>query len=346
MARRVRGQLIDGLLEHLPEASIGIDRSGRIRFANRSACRLLEVDGETVVEQELWEVLPVTDFSRFLGQLAKSGSHQPVEQIFAFPGQVCAVQVVPVDSEDGRLQGWVVYLRDMSAVQHLEKGLEQFLVDVNRELKLPLTAIKGYVETLLEGAYQSPEVTKKFLQIINEETNRLARIIVSMEEASSPSKPSEPVRRVSVGEMLREIVALFGPRAAQRNIQIRLELPNFVPELPVRPDSLRKAIVNLVDNAVKSCGLNQQGHIDLRLELRREATLIHVCDDGVGIDPIHHQKIFEKFYRVTDGPLAELGGTGLGLAVAKEAVEAHAGHLTVQSAPGRGCQFLVQLPVS
>jgi two-component system, OmpR family, phosphate regulon sensor histidine kinase PhoR len=346
LARRVRGQLIDGLLEHLPEASLGIDRSGRIRFLNRAAGSLLEVDSEAVLDQEVWEALPVTEFSRYLGQLVKSGANTRREQIFGFSeGHVCAVQVVPVDSDDGRLQGWVLYLRDMTAVQKIEKGLEQFLTDINRELKLPLTSIKGYVETLLEGAYQSPEVTKRFLQIINEETNRLARLVISLEEASTPKAAQEPLWETSLTDMLKEVAAVFGASAAEKGIDLIVELPGFVPKFPLRAGTLRKALTNLVDNALKSCGLHESGQVKIELELRRDCTLIHIKDNGVGIAPEFHSQIFEKFFRVKTGPLAELGGTGLGLAVAREAVQDNQGTLTLQSDINQGAVFTITLPV-
>jgi two-component system phosphate regulon sensor histidine kinase PhoR len=348
LARRVRGQLIDGLLEHLPEASLGLDRSGRIRFLNRAAGSLLEVDSEVVLDQEVWEALPVTEFSRYLGQLVKSGANTRREQIFGFSeGHVCAVQVVPVDSDDGRLQGWVLYLRDMTAVQKIEKGLEQFLTDINRELKLPLTSIKGYVETLLEGAYQSPEVTKRFLQIINEETNRLARLVISLEEASAPKAAQEQLWETSLTDMLKEVAAVFGASAAEKGIDLAVDLPGFVPKFPLRAGALRKALTNLVDNALKSCALKEsgKGEVTIQLELRRDCTLIHIKDNGVGIAPEFHTQVFEKFFRVKTGPLAELGGTGLGLAVAQEAVRDNQGTLTLQSNIDQGAVFTISLPV-
>ena len=346
MARRVRGQLLEALLDGLPEACLGIDRSGRVRFLNRSARELLELDRDLdVIDQEVWNALPRSDFSRLLGSAVKAVQSQLLEQVQAFPGgRVCLVQIIPVDSEDGRLQGWTVYLRDMSAVKKLEQGLEQFLVDINQQLKLPLTAIKGYVETLLEGAYQSPEVTRRFLQVINEETNRLTRLVVSLEEASAPSAPKSALVAIDLVSLLRELVTLFSQVAAEKKVALQVDVPGHLAPVRVRPQDFRKALINLLDNAVKCTGLKGGGTVTMAVIARRSAIEIQVADTGVGIAAEELERIFEKFYRVKQGLAAELGGTGLGLSVVREVVHDLGGKVGVTSSVGEGSTFTVTLP--
>ena len=345
MARRVRGQLLEALLDGLPEACLGVDRSGRLRFLNHAARELLEVGDVDLIDQEVWNALPRSDFSKLLGTAVKAVQSQTLEQVQAFPGErVCLVQIVPVDSEDGRLQGWVVYLRDMSAVQKLEQGLEQFLVDVNQQLKLPLTSIKGYVETLLEGAYQSPEVTRRFLQVINEETNRLARLILSLEEATSPKAPKSATVPTDLSLLLREVVSVFSQVAAEKKVDLVLEVPGNLAPLSLRPADFRKALVNLLDNAIKCTGLKGSGRVTIGVTARRHSTDIQISDTGVGIPPDELEKIFEKFYRVQHGPTAELGGTGLGLSVVREVVGDLGGKVSATSEVGVGSTFIVSIP--
>lgn len=346
MARRVRGQLLEALLDGLPEACLGVDRSGRIRFLNASARELLELDADLdVIDLEVWNALPRSDFSKLLGGAVKAVQTQPTEQVQAFPGErVCLVQILPVDSEDGRLQGWAVYLRDMSAVKKLEQGLEQFLVDVNQQLKLPLTSIKGYVETLLEGAYQSPEVTRRFLQVINEETNRLTRLVVSMEEAAAPKPVKAAPVPTDLISLLREVITLFSRVAAEKGVHLSADVPSQMAQVRVRPQDFRKAIVNLLDNAVKCTGLKGGGSVTVTLTARRQSVEIQVVDTGVGIAPDELDKVFEKFYRVQQGPAAELGGTGLGLSVVREVLQDLGGKVSVTSEVGAGATFLLSLP--
>ena len=191
MARRVRGQLLDALLESVPEACLGVDRSGRVRFVNQRALALLGgISSVDWVDQPIWELIEVSDFLKLLVQTVKSSHDQPQEQVVVLPPQsLYLAQISPVHNEENRLQGWVAYLRDMTPVQQIEKGIDDVLRDIHQQLRTPLTTIKGYVETLLEGAYQSPEVTRRFLQVINEESNRLARLIVSLEQATNPTPP-------------------------------------------------------------------------------------------------------------------------------------------------------------
>jgi two-component system, OmpR family, phosphate regulon sensor histidine kinase PhoR len=348
LARRVRGQLLDALLESVPEACLGVDRSGRVRFVNQRALAMLGAPADADwIDQSIWDVLPVSDFLKMLGQTVKSSVDTAVEQVVVIPPQsLYLAQLSPVHNEENRLQGWVAYLRDMTPVQQIEKGLDEFLRDVNQQLRTPLTAIKGYVETLLEGAYQSPEVTKRFLQVINEETNRLTRIVLSLEEAANPSQaPAHPVAADLV-PLLRRAATMFEAVAREKNLSLVCDLPERLPPVEVREDEIHKVLVNLLDNAVKCTGLKGTGKVTLKAEARRSGVEIHVIDTGVGIPADELEKIFERFYRVQTGPAAELGGTGLGLAVSQQVVQEHKGTLEVKSQPGEGAAFTVRLPFS
>ncbi|MBX3168545.1 MAG: PAS domain-containing protein [Candidatus Eremiobacteraeota bacterium] len=346
MARRVRGQLLDALLESLPDACLGVDRSGRIRFVNHKALQLLAPNPQAEwVDQSIWDVLPTSDFLKLLGQTVKSSVDTAVEQVVLIPPQsLCLCQLSPVHNEENRLQGWVAYLRDMTPVQQIEKGLDDLLRDVNQQLRTPITAIKGYVETLLEGAYQSPEVTRRFLQVINEETNRVTRLVLSLEEAANPNaKPADPTQ-LDLTPMLRRAATMFEGVAREKNLLLVCDLPERLPAVEVREDEIHKVVVNLLDNAVKCTGLKGHGQVKLQAEARRAGLEIHVSDTGVGIAEHELPKIFEKFYRVQDGPAAELGGTGLGLAVSKQITEEHGGQLEVRSQVTQGSTFTIRLP--
>jgi len=346
LARRVRGQLLDALLESLPDACLGVDRSGRVRFVNHKALKLLAPSPQAEwVDQTIWDVLPTSDFLKLLGQTVKSSVDTAVEQVVLIPPQfLCLCQLSPVHNEENRLQGWVAYLRDMTPVQTIEKGLDDLLRDVNRQLRTPLTAIKGYVETLLEGAYQSPEVTRRFLQVINEETNRVTRLVLSLEEAANPNaKPAEPIQ-VDLVPLLRRAATMFEGVAREKNLALVCELPERLPPVDIREDEIHKVIVNLLDNAIKCTGLRGFGQVKVEAEARRTGLEIHVSDTGVGIAAHELTKIFERFYRVQEGPAAELGGTGLGLAVSRQIVEEHHGQLEVRSEVGQGSTFTVRLP--
>lgn len=317
-----------------------------MRFINHRALHLLGgTSAAEWIDQTVWDVIPVSDFLKLLGQAIKSSQESLLEQVVLLPPQSLFVaQLSPVHSEDGRLQGWVAFLRDMAPVQQIEQNLDELLRDVNQQLRTPLTAIKGFVETLLEGAYQNPEVTRRFLQVINEETNRLARIVVSLEEASSPQAAPETPQEADLAPLLRRAATMFEGIAREKNLQLICDLPDRLPEVAIRPDEIHKAVVNLLDNAIKCTGLKGHGKVTLEAEARRTGLEIRVVDTGVGVPEAEQEKIFERFYRVESGPAAELGGTGLGLAVARKVAEEHHGVLELKSVPGQGSTFTLRLP--
>lgn len=346
MARRVRGQLLDALLESLPEPCLGLDRSGRVRFVNQRALSALGAPADADwIDQAVWDVLPSSDFVKLLGQVVKSSAETASESVVVVPPQsLYLAQVTPVLNDEARLQGWVTFLRDMASVQQIERNLDDFLRDVNQQLRTPLTAIKGYVETLLEGAYQSPEVTKRFLQVINDETNRLTRLVLSLEEAAEPDGAPEQRSALDLTSLLRRAATMFEGVAREKNLQLVCEIPDKLPAVDVREDEIHKVLVNLLDNALKCTGLLGHGKVTLRAEVRRVGLEVQVVDTGVGIPAADLERIFERFQRVSSGPAAELGGTGLGLAVSRQIAEEHGGVLEVKSSEGRGATFTLRLP--
>lgn len=264
-----------------------------------------------------------------------------------FPGdRVYAVHLEPVRTDRGRNLGAIAILRDMAGVQQIEQSLDQVLADVTRRISVPLTSIKGFVETLLEGPWQDPEITRRFLQIINEETNRLVRLVMSLEESAHAGE-ERPLRRerARLEPLVEAAAAMFAEVAGQKNVEIEVDLEPDLPWVEIDADRLRRALVNLVDNAVKYTGLKGRGHVRLRAARRKGEVEVAVTDDGVGIPPQERERIFERFYRVAEGPAAGLGGTGLGLSVAREIVDAHGGRIEVDSRPDQGSTFTIHLPV-
>ena len=282
-----------------------------------------------------------------LGNVVKSSTDTMREQFVLLPpDRAYLAQVVPVKSADDRLQGWCALLRDQTAVKKIEQGLDQLFADVHQQIKLPLAAIKGYVETLLEGAYMNQDVTKRFLQVINEETNRLVRILLSLETAKPGAALETPRESVDLVELLKQCAGMFSQRATEKGIELVCELPAWMPPLQLQGEDFRGAIVNLLDNAIKCTALKGEGRVTLRASMRKNQMVeVQVEDTGVGIAPDEKEKIFERFYRVQSGPAAELGGTGLGLSVARETVERHGGTLEATSRPGHGACFTILMPI-
>ena len=352
MPKKIVGILTEHLVENIDEACLGIDRDGRIHFINRAACRLFEVNVEQVTGQKIWDALQMNDFTRAFVRFVKSGEGGGREQMIVMPDQrALHAQFQSVRPGEGRVVGAVAVLRDVTSVMRIENDVVTLVARISEEVKVPLTSIKGYVETLLEGAYTEPAVLRRFLQIINDETNRLARLLVGLMEAGGSRTPAEaPLGVVALGPLVRDVASNLSPLAQQKGLVLEIDISGAVPPVRANEALLRQAVTNLLDNAIKFCGVRTQdegseaGWVRVLARTSPEGVRLEVSDNGIGIPESEQERIFERFYRVTAGPAGQLGGTGLGLSIARENITGCGGRLEVHSTPGHGAAFIVTLP--
>ncbi|MFA5112568.1 MAG: ATP-binding protein, partial [Desulfobaccales bacterium] len=230
-------------------------------------------------------------------------------------------------------------------LRRLEQARRDFVANVSHELKTPITSIKGFVETLLDGAIQEPDNAVNFLNIIARHADRLNAIIDDLlslsriEQDSDRGKIALAVSQVS--EVLRKAVQVCRERAAAKDIAIDLTCPADL-TAEINAPLLEQAVVNLIDNAVKYSPAARPVQVEARVEPGE--VVILVKDQGPGIAPEHLARLFERFYRVDPGRSRKVGGTGLGLAIVKHIAQAHGGYVTLQSAPGKGSTFFIHLP--
>jgi two-component system phosphate regulon sensor histidine kinase PhoR len=241
--------------------------------------------------------------------------------------------------------GILIVLNDVTRLKTLENIRKDFVANVSHELKTPITAIKGFLETLKEGAIDDPENARRFLDIILKHTDRLASIIEDLLSLSRIEREEEhgeiKLEKRPVREIIDAAVKTCAAKAELRDIVLKTEAP---PELTVNcnPLLLEQALVNLIDNAVKYSEKGQP----VKIEARREDgnVSISVIDQGCGIPRDHQTRIFERFYRVDKARSRMVGGTGLGLSIVKHIVNAHGGVVWVKSAPNKGSAFTFVLP--
>ncbi|MFM8414548.1 MAG: sensor histidine kinase, partial [Planctomycetota bacterium] len=213
------------------------------------------------------------------------------------------------------------------------------------ELKTPVASIKGFVETLLDGAVEDPVDSRRFLEIVGRQADRLASIIEDLLALSrieqSEGAGNLPMEPTPIASVFSAVAADLGPRAAERAIRLEVVCPEDL-EIEGNPPLLEQAVINLVDNAIKYS--EPGGTVRLTAERADGAIVIRVADDGVGIEAEHLPRLFERFYRVDKARSRKLGGTGLGLSIVKHIVQAHGGGIDVESTPGRGSTFTIRLP--
>ena len=234
---------------------------------------------------------------------------------------------------------------DVTQLRRLEDMRRDFVANVSHEIKTPLTAIKGFVETLRLGEVDKPEESERFLGIIQKHVDRLSFIVEDLLSLSRIEQEDErkaiQIEKGKILDVLKSAVQICRSKAEDKKIEIK---HTCEAHLTSSFDSslLEQAVVNLLDNAIKYSEPNSTIHLKANLE-NSEMKII-VEDRGIGIAKKHLPRLFERFYRVDKARSRNLGGTGLGLAIVKHIAQAHGGNVTVESTLGEGSVFTIHLP--
>jgi len=331
------------LFDSMVEGLLLLDPAGRIQLANRAFAALFGVTGElggkTLMEglrlHELNELVQSLDTQKqVLGYEFRLS--RPVERSLEVNGAAV------LNSAGDRL-GTILVFHDLTRIRQLERARQEFVANVSHELRTPLSLIKGYVETLLDGARDNPEVASKFLQTIDRNAERLRLLIedlLTISELES-GRVKLDLGAVHLAPVAEKVIADFKARADMKKVG----LANRCGELVVRADAgrLEQILCNLVDNAIKYGRVEGSVAVDAQ---RAEGGMveIRVQDDGPGIPADALERVFERFYRLDKARSREQGGTGLGLAIVKHLVQNHGGRAWATSEPGSGACFHFTLP--
>jgi two-component system phosphate regulon sensor histidine kinase PhoR len=342
-----QGTQQEAVLGSMIEGVLAIDGRQRIVGINRAAAELLGLDLDHVVRRSLQEVVRNPDLRRFA--LRAIDCREPVEDDLVLHGardrtiRLRGTALRDVSGEGGA----VIVLNDVTDVQRLENVRRDFVANVSHELKTPIASIKGFVETLLDGAADNPTDAKRFLQIVAKQADRLAAIIEDLLALSrieqSEGADDLPVEPAAIGGVLAAAAADCEPRAVERSITLDTQCdPVLVAE--VNAPLLEQAVINLVDNAIKYSDAGRT--IWMEAAAAGNELVIRIRDEGCGIAAEHLPRLFERFYRVDRARSRKLGGTGLGLSIVKHIVQAHRGTISVESELGVGSTFTIRLPLA
>jgi len=253
-----------------------------------------------------------------------------------------AIRVTPLG---GDLPGSAAVFHDVTELRHLEKVRKDFVANVSHELRTPITAIRGYAETLQSGALADPQVSAKMVDIIHRQSERLSELVEDLLELSRLESREVKLTLQDVPLAVAAARAAEAVRHKAQGKRISLEL-NVPPDLMARGDErgLEQVLLNLLDNAVKYTP--EGGRVTVTGGQEDERCVVHVSDSGVGIEPRHLARIFERFYRVDKGRSRDMGGTGLGLSIVKHLLGAMGGEVRVESQPNEGSTFTILLPAA
>jgi len=235
-----------------------------------------------------------------------------------------------------------LYFRQyVAAMKKVENMRREFVSNVTHELKTPLTSIRGFVETLKDGAIEEPKFARKFLNIIELETERLTNLINDILLLSEiESKEDTKLAPCDVNEVIESVVELLQPKVREHVRLIFIPNPR-VPLFTCNRDRLKQLLINLIDNGLKA---TEFGAVTINCKSTEKFLILEIADTGIGMEEAQLERIFERFYRVDKGRSKAQGGTGLGLSIVKHIVNSYHGTIEVTSKPGEGTEFVVKLP--
>ena len=241
--------------------------------------------------------------------------------------------------------GVLILLNDITQLQRLETVRRDFIANVSHELKTPITSIKGSVETLLQEEEMDGSTLNRFLKIIARHSDRLNSIIEDLLTLSRIEQGQltgvEHLQVTSINQLIQQVIQVCEHSASEKGIKLEMNGDEIL-DAAVNPPLLEQALINLVENAIKYS--DPKSLVTLSLEKQADQFIIGVKDQGFGIEAMHLERIFERFYRIDVARSRKLGGTGLGLSIVKHIIQAHQGTVSVNSTPGEGSTFLIKIP--
>jgi len=333
---------LEGILTHLVSGVLVVDRSGRITLVNPAVEKLIGITPNQLLQKWHWEAGHHFGLSSLIDEAILVGTAQKKEITLHQPmGRTVEVNITPIYSNSGSIAGAVVLLHDVSEWRRLERMRSEFVANVSHELRTPITAVKGFSETLLDGALNDPGITRQFLQIINDESERLTRLVSDLLELSKIESGHTVFRyaQTDLVKLIERTVSRYTHQADKAGLTLHTDLPQQPVNAYVDSDRVAQVLINLLGNAIAYTPAG--GTVCVSVQEQAEQVVLEVRDTGIGIPAEDLPRLFERFYRVDKARARRSGGTGLGLAIVKHIVEGHGGHVDVQSVVGQGSTFRI-----
>lgn len=337
----------DSLFDLLQDGTVVLDAGDRILRANATANRLLDERGAALVGRTLAELPDRDALAGLVDDIRGAAAFRTAELPLRGGGLPCQAAGIPLHEENAAAGGHVLLvLRDITRMRQLERAGEEYATNVSHELKTPLTLILGYTETLLSHADTEPEFRDRALRTIEHHARRILRIIDDLLRLAWLKNEAESVGQVprapvAVAAIADEAVASCREWARNAGIAIEIHVPDGL-SWSLHAGLMEEALANLLKNAILYAIV---GPVEIRARVLPNGHLeLAVVDRGPGLRPEDAQRIFDRFYRADKGRARTTGGSGLGLPIVQQIVAAHRGTARVETAPGAGCTFLLEIP--
>lgn len=343
---RENQQRLSDVISNIVSGVMLVSDSGRITLANSAVQDIFGHSPETLTGKRHTEMSHYFGLAPLIDRCLRSGTKIHEEMDIYYPRErILDVHITPyVNKQDGSVKGVIAVFHDITEIRRLEKVRSEFVANVSHELKTPITSVKGFAETLLDGAMSDPEACRSFLKIIYDESDRLHRLIEDILNLSKIEQNRIPLKTepLNLVDLVTETAETLQEEVGRKRLQFMLPNPKQTIEFEGEKDRIRQIILNLMSNAVAYTP--EEGRISVTAEDGGDQVGIKVSDTGIGIPQKDVHRIFERFYRVDKTRSRDSGGTGLGLAIVKHLVESHEGTIDVRSQEGVGTTFIVTLP--
>ena len=330
----------DTILKHMTDGVIAFDMKGNVTYINPAAKQMLELRdtddnfAKVFSKYEDVNMEKIIYLENWTSSEMKIENNQGSMNLF----------FVPFKDEINRPTGVMVVIQDITEHVKLDDMRKEFVADVSHELKTPLTSIKGFSETLLEGDCDK-ETEKHFLTIINDNADRMEKLVQDLLTLSryDSKKNKNSIVEFDLGELAKKCTEKFEIEVRKRNQSLECFVTADVPPVQADKDGIERVIINIISNSVKYTP--NGGKINVYVGYVHNDAYVKIKDTGIGIPKDDLDKVFERFYRVDKARSIKLGGTGLGLSIAKEIIEQNNGNINVSSKVGQGTEVVIRIPV-
>ncbi|MFZ7102326.1 MAG: two-component system histidine kinase PnpS [Peptococcaceae bacterium] len=337
-------QKLEAVLNHMVSGVIVISSKGKIQGINIEAERMFSTQEKKVLGKPYQGIIRNFGLQEIIEQVIEEGQVYSHEFSVIYPEKLTLKAYIAPVIQNGMIEQVVIVFHDITSLRQLERIKTDFVANASHELRTPVAAIKGFAETLLDGALEEPKLRERFITIIDKEADRLIRLINDLLDLSRlEAKGTEMVKEdTDIGQLLQDCTLGLSHKAEERNIELILDIAKNLPLITANKDMLMQAFINLIDNAIKYT--NAGGKVEVSAAREDGGLIVKIKDSGIGIPKDDLPRIFERFYRVDKARSKDAGGTGLGLSIVKHIMEQHQGHVNVESEIGRGSVFYLTFP--
>ena len=333
---------LSSVLSYMTDGVIATDRKGRVILINEPAAKMLNVSRETVLSSPIVSLLGLEEDYTFEELLDEQDS-VILDYSSKTKTLILRANFSVIQKETGFVNGLITVLHDITEQEKIDMERREFVANVSHELRTPLTTMRSYLEALADGAWKDEEIAPNFLDVTQNETERMIRLVNDLLQLSKMDSKDYRLSKDWIDFIFfyNRIIDRF-EMTKQQNVTFERKLPDHSAFVEIDEDKLTQVLDNIISNALKYSP--EGGKVTFSIEEKDEFIIVSVSDQGVGIPKENIDQIFERFYRVDKARTRKLGGTGLGLAIAKEMVEAHGGKIWAASTEGKGTTISFSLP--